>query len=174
MQERRVWSLGQEYPLEKKWQPVPVFLPRKISWTDEPGRIQSTGSQTVGHNWAYTHTHTHTHTHTLRIRKLKLSLSYLERELNQKEVLVFLNPTAISVKLPFLREEGNVHAFSRNVFWWTWNSIILYWSCVKTKCITIVLIMTLETKKCWKSTRINLASLDPCHRAENNKKGMVF
>ena len=27
MPEARVWSLGQEDPLEKKWQPTPVFLP---------------------------------------------------------------------------------------------------------------------------------------------------
>ena len=80
------------------------------AWQDTVHRVPNSRTQLS------IHTHTHTHTHTLRIRKLKLSLSYLERELNQKEVLVFLNPTAISVKLPFLREEGNVHAFSRNVF----------------------------------------------------------
>ena len=27
MQDTQVWSLGQEYPLEKGWQPTPVFLP---------------------------------------------------------------------------------------------------------------------------------------------------
>ena len=27
MQETWVWSLGWEYPLERKWQPTPVFLP---------------------------------------------------------------------------------------------------------------------------------------------------
>ena len=29
MQEARVQSVGQEVPLEKKWQPTPVFLPEK-------------------------------------------------------------------------------------------------------------------------------------------------
>ena len=29
MQEMRAQSLGQDDPLEKKWQPTPVFLPRK-------------------------------------------------------------------------------------------------------------------------------------------------
>ena len=28
-QERQVWSLGQEYPRRRKWQPTPVFLPGK-------------------------------------------------------------------------------------------------------------------------------------------------
>ena len=36
----------------RKWQPTPVFLPGKISWTEEPGGLQAMGSQTVGHDWA--------------------------------------------------------------------------------------------------------------------------
>ena len=27
------------FPWRKKWQPTPVFLPEKIPWTEEPGRI---------------------------------------------------------------------------------------------------------------------------------------
>ena len=33
-----------------KWQPTPVFLPGESPWTEEPGRLQSMGSQRVGHN----------------------------------------------------------------------------------------------------------------------------
>ena len=55
-------------PWRRIWQPTPVFLPGKSSWTEEPGGGQSTGSQRVGHNWATEHTctraHTHTHAHT--------------------------------------------------------------------------------------------------------------
>ena len=29
-------------PWRRKWQPTPVFLPGKIPWTEEPGRLQST------------------------------------------------------------------------------------------------------------------------------------
>ena len=37
----------------------------RIPWTEEPGRLQSMGSQRVVHNWSdFTHTHTHPHTHT--------------------------------------------------------------------------------------------------------------
>jgi len=36
----------------RKWQPTPIFLPEKIPWTQEPGRLQSMGSQRTGHNWA--------------------------------------------------------------------------------------------------------------------------
>ena len=30
MQETQVWSLGQEDPLEEKWQPTPAFLPGQL------------------------------------------------------------------------------------------------------------------------------------------------
>ena len=33
------------YPLEKEMAPTPVFLPGKIPWTEEPGGLQSVGSQ---------------------------------------------------------------------------------------------------------------------------------
>jgi len=35
----------------RKWQPTPVFLPGKIPWIVEPGRLQSMGSQRVRHDW---------------------------------------------------------------------------------------------------------------------------
>ena len=31
-------------------QPTPVFLPGESPWTEEPGRLQSIGSQRVRHN----------------------------------------------------------------------------------------------------------------------------
>ena len=37
-------------PLEKAWQPTPVFLPGESPWTEEPGGLQSIGSQGVGHD----------------------------------------------------------------------------------------------------------------------------
>ena len=37
------WS--RKIPWGRKWQPTPVFLPGKIPWTEEPGRVQSTGLQ---------------------------------------------------------------------------------------------------------------------------------
>ena len=43
------------------------ILVGRISWTEEPGGLQSMGSQTFGHDRVTnTHTHTHTHTHTRR------------------------------------------------------------------------------------------------------------
>ena len=48
MQETRLRSLGWEDPLEKEMAAHSSILAWKISWTAEPGRLQSMGSQRVG------------------------------------------------------------------------------------------------------------------------------
>ena len=49
---RETWvqSLGQEDPLEKEMATHSSTLALKIPWMEEPGRLQSLGSQRVGHN----------------------------------------------------------------------------------------------------------------------------
>ena len=50
MWETRVQSLGQEYLLEKEMATNSSILAWKIPWMEKPGRLQSMGSQRVGHN----------------------------------------------------------------------------------------------------------------------------
>ena len=50
MQETRIRSLGQEDPLEKEMATHSVTLAWKIPWTEEPGKLQSMGSQRVTHD----------------------------------------------------------------------------------------------------------------------------
>ena len=50
MQETQVHSLDQEDPLEKEMATHFSTLAWKIPWTEEPGRLQSMGSQRIGHN----------------------------------------------------------------------------------------------------------------------------
>ena len=50
MQEPRVRFLGQEDPLEKEMATHSSTPAWKIPWTEEPGRLQSVGSQRVGHD----------------------------------------------------------------------------------------------------------------------------
>ena len=50
MQETRVQSLGREDPLEKEMAIHSSVLAWKISWTEEPGGLQSMGSQGVGYD----------------------------------------------------------------------------------------------------------------------------
>ena len=45
MQETWVQSLGQEDPLEKEMATHSSILAWEIPWTEEPGRLQSMGSQ---------------------------------------------------------------------------------------------------------------------------------
>ena len=52
MQETWVLSLDQDDPLEKEMAIHSSTLAWKIPWTEEPGRLQSMGSQRVGHDWA--------------------------------------------------------------------------------------------------------------------------
>ena len=56
---------GAEKNIKKEWMYVCVFkeatathssvLAQKIPWTEEPGRLQSVGSQRVGHNFVTEH-----------------------------------------------------------------------------------------------------------------------
>ena len=50
VQETWVLSLGWEDPLQKEMVTHSSILAWKISWTEEPGGLQSMGSQRIGHN----------------------------------------------------------------------------------------------------------------------------
>ena len=67
MWETRVWSLGWEVLLEKEMATHSSILASRISQTEEPGGLQSMGSQRVGHDWA-------TNTYKQRVSTLQASL----------------------------------------------------------------------------------------------------
>ena len=48
--ETQVWSLDWEDPLEKEKATYFSIFDWRIPWTEKPGRLQSTGSQRVGHD----------------------------------------------------------------------------------------------------------------------------
>ena len=50
LQETQVRSLGWEDPLKKEMATHPSTLAWRIPWTEEPGGLQSTGSQGLGHD----------------------------------------------------------------------------------------------------------------------------
>ena len=50
MLETRVRSPGQEDPLEKGMATHSSILAWEIPWTEEPGGVQSTGSERIGHD----------------------------------------------------------------------------------------------------------------------------
>ena len=51
IRETQAWSLGWEDPPEKGRATHSDILAWRILWTEEPGGLQPTGSQTVRHNW---------------------------------------------------------------------------------------------------------------------------
>ena len=50
MWKTQVQSLGRKDPLEKDMAPHSSTLAWKIPWMEKPGRLQSMGSQKVGHD----------------------------------------------------------------------------------------------------------------------------
>ena len=50
-QDMWVWSLGREDALEKEMATHSSILAWRTPWTEEPGELQSIGSQRVGHDW---------------------------------------------------------------------------------------------------------------------------
>ena len=58
IQETQIQSLGQEDLLEKRMATHSSILAWRISWTEEPGGLQSMGLQRAGHDWV-NNTHTH-------------------------------------------------------------------------------------------------------------------
>ena len=58
MQETQVWSLGLEDPLEKGMATHSSILAWEVPWAEEPGGLQSMGSQRVRHDWVYEQTAT--------------------------------------------------------------------------------------------------------------------
>ena len=79
-QEMQVSSLGCEDPLEEEMATWASILAWLIPWTEEPGKLQSMGSQRVRHNWAIEHPLTQVgsrHTSWEAVRYLP-SVGYLE------------------------------------------------------------------------------------------------
>ena len=52
MQETRIWYLDQEDPLEKEIATHSSILAWEIPWTEEPGGLQSMGTQRVRNDWS--------------------------------------------------------------------------------------------------------------------------
>ena len=55
--ETQVWSLGQKEPIVKEMETHSSIRAWKIPCMEEPGRLQSMGSQKIRHDWATSLTH---------------------------------------------------------------------------------------------------------------------
>ena len=89
MQDIQVQSLGWEDPLEKELAIHSSILTQRILWTEEPGGLQSIGSQ--GHDWA-------TNT-SLHFKQTQMALFYTEQPFYFFTFLTWLEP--LLVPLPY-------------------------------------------------------------------------
>ena len=72
-----VQSLGREDPLEEDMAAHSSILAWRIPWTEEPGGLQSMGSQRVGYQQVCTHTEKSSHLLSLQAaEKLEFELSF--------------------------------------------------------------------------------------------------
>ena len=69
-------------PWRREWLLTPVFLPRKMPWTEEPGGYSPWGCEELEtterpgmytHIYTCAHAHTHTHTHIYTYNGMLLS-----------------------------------------------------------------------------------------------------
>ena len=56
-QETWVPSWGWEDPLKQEMATHSSILSWNVPWTEEPGRLQSMGSERIGHGWVTEHAH---------------------------------------------------------------------------------------------------------------------
>ena len=94
-------SWFRKMPWRRAWQPTPVFLPGEDLWTEEPGGLQSMGSQRVRRDWVTKHMTLYppllSHTESFHCpKKLYSSLS-----LPPQKTLAITNISPVSINLPF-------------------------------------------------------------------------
>ena len=95
MRETRVRPLSWENPLEKEMAIHSSTIAWKIPWTEDPGRLQSVGSQGVGHDWA---------------NSLSLSLSYMAFTMLRSEKAMAPHSSTLAWKIPQMEEPGRLQS----------------------------------------------------------------
>ena len=92
--------------------PTPVFWPGESPWTEEHGRLQSMGSQRVGHDWVTKHsTHAYqnqpiSHSSCIHVLQFKLERNFFSRVWSSIEVQLLITLVRKSCKttLPLMKE----------------------------------------------------------------------
>ena len=114
MQETQVWYPGWEDALEKGMATRSSIPAWRTPWTEEPGGLESMGSQRVGHDYM-----TNTHTHFYKKRNKKLNSPSLAWRLNNITGPSRLLPASLPT---FLREcplsscQADFQIFSHDIY----------------------------------------------------------
>ena len=126
MQETQVQSLDQEDPLEEEMATHSSILVWRIPWTEEAGRLQSTGSQRFRHDWSVKQT-TPTYKMSIKVTRILVTITHLENSFFLHLFLIegwFLYSIVlisgylanISMNQP---EEGDMYTYEK----WFWMSM---------------------------------------------------
>ena len=110
-----VQSLGREDPLEKEMATHSSILACRIPWREEPGGLQSTGSQRVGHN-RRTNTHTYVYMASL-VAQLVKSLPAIQetwvQSLGREDPLkkeMATHSSILACRIPWTEEPGGLQS----------------------------------------------------------------
>ena len=119
------------------------LLTWEIPWTEEPGGLQSIGSQRVRHNWrnlAYIsvhHTHTHTHIYIYHI----FIHSSVDGHLGCFHILTTVNSAA---------KNTGVHIFFGVMAFWSGDIFCVGWRVVWCETyIKFIFLVLLKNERCW-------------------------
>ena len=109
MQEMQVWSLDWEDPLEDEMTTHSSILAWKIPWTEEPGGLQSVGSQRVRYNWD-THTVYLRYVNSQIIIQFKVSLSFGKSQELRVYNAMATHSSTLAWKIPWAEEPGGLQS----------------------------------------------------------------
>ena len=143
MQETWVQSLGWEDPLEEG---MATYSMGESPWTEEPGRLQSTGSQRVRHDWDTKHTHKWFKNQIGFLETLALADSFNSAKQNNEFISLFSKTLGFHCtgkedkSLPL-----RIPATNNKCYYYTFIPIF-----------TCVLALFLRPAACWKSIIISL------------------
>ena len=116
MRETWVQSLGREDPLAKEMATYSSTLAWKIPWMEEPGRLQSMGSQRVGHDWATSlvpQPHPSPHTHLWQVMTTLLNVpggqkhpTHVKNYCSKRSCRIWALPISLPWSLSFSHLKG--------------------------------------------------------------------
>ena len=76
----------------------------EIPWTEEPGRLQSTGSQRVRHNCATEGAHTHTHTQS----STRPVIIWIPSSVTLSQFLLLAQPLGLPIPVTIPRYQSSI------------------------------------------------------------------
>ena len=120
-----VWSLGWEDPLEEGLATHSNILAWRISWMEEPGRLQSMASQRVGHDWPQKQQHTYMWSFLAAqmVKSLPAMQETWVSSLGQVDPLEKGMATFSSIltwRIPWTEESGGLQSMGSQRVWHNW------------------------------------------------------